>query len=75
MKVFVVQHTRDKEDGCEDVKFIGVYAKETDANSAIDSLRILPGFAEHSEGFCVDEYEVGKTHWTEGFLTVLGDED
>jgi hypothetical protein len=73
MKVFVVQHVNETEDGNEDVKFIGVYATESDARSAIDGLKSQPGFAERPEGFCVDEYDVGKTHWPEGFVTILGE--
>jgi hypothetical protein len=30
----------------------------------------LPGFRQHPKGFIIDAYEVGKDHWTEGYVTV-----
>ncbi|GJL93137.1 MAG: hypothetical protein DHS20C04_27960 [Hyphococcus sp.] len=59
---------------------IGVYASHAEALDAIARLKLKPGFAEipeivlsgqdAAEGFFVDEYEVGKDHWIEGFVTV-----
>ena len=69
MRVFVVQHQHDL-DGCDEVKFIGVYSSEDRGWAAVERSRRLPGFCKHPDGFSVDAYEVDKDHWTEGFKTV-----
>jgi hypothetical protein len=79
--VFVVQHVHVLPGGQEEVKFIGAYRSSEAALAAIGRLRVQPGFCEHprlidpltdddDNGFYVDEYELDKDHWTEGFVTV-----
>jgi len=68
MRVFVVQHQHDL-DGCDEVKFIGVYSTEHRGRAAVARAKRLPGFRDHPAGFSVDAYEVDKTHWVEGFKT------
>ncbi len=69
-KVFVVQHEHE---WCnrDDVKFIGVYATHSDAQAAVDRLRIRSGFKDWPDGFSIDEYELGIDNWPEGFVTVV----
>ena len=69
-KVFVLQHEYGPEDRAEQVKFIGVFASRGTAEAAIRRLRLQPGFSEHPEGFVVDEYELDKPQWVEGFVVV-----
>ena len=33
----------------------------------------MPGFKDHADGFTIDEYEIGKDHWAEGFRTISAD--
>ena len=54
----------------DDAKLIGVYATKADAKGAQRRAIKLPGFRQHPKGFLIDECEVGKDHWTTGFLTV-----
>lgn len=68
--VFVVQHSHEIAD-CEDVKMIGVYRSRSDADAAVSRLVRQPGFREYPSGFSIDEYEIGKDHWVEGFVTLL----
>ena len=70
MTVFLLWHSRDGSFDTEDSKLIGVYATEADADAA--RLRVVsqPGFRDFPDGFVADEYEVGKDHWEEGFITV-----
>lgn len=76
MKVYVVQHEHELDDGSSDVKLIGVYASEATAQQACDRLRKLAGFKDHPDGFSVDPYEVGQDQWSEGFLTeTIGHDD
>jgi hypothetical protein len=48
---------------------IGVYATEEDANSALDRIRVQPGFRDYLEGFEINKYEIGKDQWEEGYFT------
>ena len=52
----------------EDEKLIGVYRTREDADSAILELREKPGFRDTVEGFSVDEYQMNRTHWRDGFI-------
>jgi hypothetical protein len=62
--VYVLQHHRD---GDEDVKMVGVYRSQGEAEAAILRLRGLPGFRDHPAGFETDAYVLNEDHWTEGF--------
>jgi hypothetical protein len=78
--VFVVQHLHTLPQGENDVKMIGVYATREDAIKAMRRLAKQPGFrelpdvvdyaTESMHGFHIDEYEIGKDHWQEGYDTV-----
>lgn len=65
--VFVLQHEYEWCDR-DEVKFIGVYANLNDAELTVERLRAQPGFRDWPDGFTIDTYEVGKDHWTEGFV-------
>ena len=67
--VFVLQHEYEWY-GRDEVCFIGVYATHADAQAAIERLRSQPGFCYWPEGFTIDEYEIGKDHWNDGFIVV-----
>lgn len=69
LTVYLVQHAHERADGSEDAKFIGVYASRGDAQAAVDRLSLQPGFCDHQDGFHIDEYPVGKDHWSEGFIS------
>lgn len=70
MDVFLLWHIHEMPDGEEDVKLVGVYATEQDAEAAERRALRQPGFRDLPEGFQTDRYEVGKDHWTEGFITI-----
>ena len=70
--VFVLQHVHSREDGVEDVKFIGVYSSREKADGAVARLSRLPGFSDAPDGFHVDEYRVDQDHWVEGYVVVTG---
>ena len=70
MSVYVLQHVHTFEDGSEDEKLIGVYSSRESAQAAIIRLNQMPGFLEAPEGFHIDEYQLDKDHWTEGYLTI-----
>ena len=70
--VFVLQHVHSREDGVEDVKFIGVYSSREKAQAAVARLGRRPGFADAPDGFHIDEYRVDQDHWVEGYVVVTG---
>ncbi len=70
MSVYVLQHVHLLENGEEDVKFIGVYSSKEKARTAIKRLSQMPGFSETADGFHVDEYQLDKDHWEEGYTTI-----
>jgi hypothetical protein len=49
------------------------YSSQERAESAIERLRLQPGFRETPEGFVVQRYPIDKDHWVEGFVTVRSD--
>jgi homoserine kinase type II len=67
-EVFVLQHERQL-DGCDEVKFIGVYRSARLADEAVLRLRLQPGFKDHRDGFTVDRYRLYEDSWAEGFVT------
>ncbi len=69
-KVYVLQHVHLLAGGEEDIKLIGVYSSRENAQSAIARLRQLPGFLETPDGFSIDEYQVDKDQWVEGYSTL-----
>ena len=68
--VFLLWHTHEIPEQEEDSKLIGVYESRESAERAKERSVKQPGFAEHPKGFLVDEYQVGKDHWTEGFVAI-----
>lgn len=74
MDVFLLWHVHELPDGEEDAKLIGVYATADDAERAKQRVSSQPGFRDSPKGFEISQYEVGRDHWTEGFVTVTGRE-
>jgi hypothetical protein len=70
--VFVLQHVHTREDGLEDVKFIGVYSSHEKAQAAAARLGRQPGFVDAPDGFHIDEYRVDQDHWAEGYVVAAG---
>ena len=70
MKVYVLTHVHSVADGEEDVKLIGVYSSREKAQAAIVCLSQAPGFSEALAGFHIDEYQLDKDQWVEGYSTL-----
>ena len=67
LSVFILWHVHEHPDAADDEKLIGVYSSRADAEGARSRVSDKTGFAEHPEGFLIEEYVLGKDHWTEGF--------
>jgi hypothetical protein len=70
MVVHLLQHVAREGQDDEDVKLLGVYSSPERAEAALDRARLLPGFRDHPDGFQVEGYELDRTEWPEGFVTV-----
>jgi hypothetical protein len=68
MDTFIVHHVHVMGDK-EDVKLIGIYSSQQEAEAAIQRLQQQPGFSETPAGFTIGKYALNKDHWTEGFFT------
>ena len=62
---YLLQHERPD---AEDVKVIGVYSSQLEAEAAIKRLSKQPGFRDYLGGFTIDAYELDQDNWTEGFV-------
>jgi hypothetical protein len=69
-KVYVLQHMHSLIDGGEDIKLIGVYSSRDNAQAAITRLTNASGFSEAPSGFHIDEYQIDKDQWVEGYSTL-----
>lgn len=70
MRVYVLHHVHTFASGSEDVKLIGVYSSNENARTAIKRLSQMLGFSEAPDGFHIDEYQLDKDHWAEGYMTI-----
>ena len=70
IKVYVLQHIHVMDDGAEDVKLVGVYSTWENAQAAIKRLGQAPGFLDAPAGFHIDEYQVDRDQWVEGYTTL-----
>jgi hypothetical protein len=79
--VFLLEHLHILPDESEDIKTIGIYCSKQDAIAAIERLKSQPGFSKYPNlidpvaqdyvsGFYLQEYELGKDQWIDGFVTV-----
>jgi len=80
-KVFLLEHLHIDKDKNKDIKTIGIYSSFEEGKQAIARLSKQPGFSDFSElidpttddyrsGFYLEEYEIGKDEWQEGFVIV-----
>lgn len=68
--VFVLQHVHATDDEQEDIKLIGVYSTRELAEAAVSRLSRVSGFCDMPDGFHIDEYQLDRDHWTEGYVAV-----
>ena len=68
--VFLLEHVYQAEEGIEERKRIGIYASEGDAQSAVNRLRIQPGFCDYPDNFVIQPYVIDQDNWTEGYDSI-----
>ncbi|MCM3781989.1 hypothetical protein M3231_03295 [Neobacillus mesonae] len=67
---FLVQHSYEVgEDGMYDeTKLIGIYSSFERAKLVVETYKNLPGFKDYADHFFIEEYELDKNHWEDGFV-------
>jgi len=69
--VFVLEHVSRKDTNSDtynnDMKLIGVFATESQAQAAVEQLKSQPGFKDYPDGFHIDAYPLGQINWQTGF--------
>jgi hypothetical protein len=73
--VFVVFHEYEDNNGDDQTKFIGAYTTREKAEAAVDSLRMMPGFADCPSGFSIEFHTFDRTGWIEGFIHAASGDD
>lgn len=68
--VFVVTHSHELTDGCEDIKILGIFSTQITAEATIQHLLTKPGFKDFPDGFHIEPYPLDIDFWTSGFVTV-----
>jgi len=72
-KVFLLWHSRPIEGGIDELdtddKLVGVYSSAAEAEAAKQRKLQFGGFRDYPDCFLVDEYEIDKDAWSEGFIT------
>ena len=74
MKVYLLWHIHELTDDFvthEEEKLIGVFSSNEKAMDTIEKLKNREGFKDYPiNNFIIDETDVDKPSWTEGFITV-----
>lgn len=65
--VYMLEHVRRTVDSDDDMKVIGIFATESQAQAAIKQLKTQPGFKDYPDGFHIDAYPLGQINWSSGF--------
>ena len=78
MKVYLLQHSYGYEIHedikAEETKIIGIYNSEEKAKETRERFKTKKGFNRFPEDcFYIDEYELDKEQWAEGFVTWDGE--
>ena len=53
----------------DNVSDLGYYSTYENAEKSLSEYRENPEFINYPDGFSIDEYEIDKPEWTEGFFT------
>lgn len=65
--VYLLHHYYETEFGCDEVKILGIFSSQQEAETAIKTYLDLPGFRDRKDDFYIDAYELNKKRWIEGF--------
>jgi hypothetical protein len=69
---FLLWHTHGEDEAEKEanLKLIGVYSSEGEAEAAKARKLQYPGFRDTPDGFEVERLELNRDQWSEGYITV-----
>ncbi|MDR0465865.1 MAG: hypothetical protein LBH94_00755 [Deltaproteobacteria bacterium] len=78
--VYLLQHSYDYNIGdgetTEETKIIGIFSTVAEAEAAILHYKNLPGFKDYPDDcFYLEEYELDRRFWEEGFVPAFSDDE
>jgi len=73
--VFAVWHEQPIDEDHDLSRLIGLFSTEKDALRYQASAQSRKGFSLNADHFILSETPIDKDSWTEGFVTMLGDEE
>lgn len=72
--IYCLAHSYEHPSGEPEIKTLAYFGSKKEAEDAVRHYVELPGFVRYPDGFFVDEVQLGRLHWEEGFETVLDNE-
>lgn len=66
-ELYLVQHENVDEGYIEEMRIIGIYSSEKEAQNAIERVKKLYGFSDYLRGFQITKYILDKDQWVAGF--------
>jgi hypothetical protein len=67
-RIYGLYHEYTSDSGIAEEKAIGIYSSPERAQQAIERVKDKPGFRDHPDGFRIDELELDRDGWEEGFV-------
>ena len=65
--VYLLEHAYEKENGADEIKTLGIFSEAKEAEKAVEYYKMLPGFRDYPDSFCVNKYEINQRCWESGF--------
>lgn len=65
--VYLLQHSYEVDNEYDETKILGIFSDKQKAEEALAEYKQLPGFKDKPNDFYIDEYELDKKNWIEGF--------
>ena len=67
--VYLLWHHYPENPNDDNAKLLGVYSSRALAQQRIENTyKLLPGFSRGEGELTIDEYEIDKDHWAEGYF-------
>lgn len=70
-EVYVLQHSRQDEDGIDHEILVGIYSTREKAEAAFADVIKREGFRDFPEALQILDILLDETLWSEGFITVV----
>src|SRR3712207_834605 len=71
--VYLVWHDHGPPEDTDNAKLLGVFSTRPLAEERVRRAKSQRGFADHPDGFVIDEYVVDHDEWRDGFVEIDSD--